>query len=202
MRSRTWHTQDTASAHKDGSASASGYSTGAWMLAARAVSLISANARSATPLYLGLSAGVNSCLMPRLRHSFPKSTPKNSSPLSDLTAARVDELLSARTSARNDSSALAASDFLPRKYARVNYVQSFGIMNVHHFHPIFGTVMFRLRSTNTRCSFLSALVYVDLAMGFRSPFAIEHPRHSRSSSLRLTPCYSAVFLSSTSCVWP
>ena len=202
VRFRTWHAQDTASAHKDGWAGAPGCSTGAWMRAARVASLISANARSATPLYLGLSAGVNSCLIPRLRHNFPKFS-IFFSPLSDLTAITADGVPSARTSARKDSKALAASDFLPRKYTHVNRVQSSRILSVYHFPPILGTVNFPLRSTNTRCSFLSALVCVDLAMGFRSPIAIEHPRqHSWSSQLRLTPCCSAIFLSSTSCVWP
>ena len=148
------------------------------MRAARAASLISANARSATPLYLRLSAGVNSCLIPRLRHSLPKCPPKHSPPLSDLTVITADGVPFAQTSARNDSNALATSDFLPRKYTRVNYVQSFGTMDVYHFPPILGTVIFPLRSTNTRCSFLSARVCVDLAMGFRSRFTIEHPRHS------------------------
>ena len=170
------------------------------MRAARAVPLISANARSATPLYLGLSAGVNSCLIPRLRHSFPKFAAKNSSPLSDLAAITADSVPSARTSVRNGSNALAASDFLPRKYTRVNHVPSSRTISIYHFHPILGMVIFPLRSTNTRCSFLSALVIVDLAMGFRSPYVIEHPRHSWSFPLRLTPCCFTVFLSSTSCV--
>ena len=153
------------------------------MRAARAASLISANARSATPLYLGLSAGVDSRLIPRVRHSVPKSPLKNSPSLSDLTTITVDGVPSARTSARNDSNALAACDFLPRKYTRVNRVQLFRTMSVYHFPPILGTVIFPLRLTNTRSSILSALICVDLAMGFRSPFAIEHPRHSWSSPM-------------------
>ena len=92
------------------------------MRAARAVSLIIARARSATPLYLGLSAGVNSCLMPHLRHNVPNSPPKNSPPLSNRTHITADGVPSARTSARNDSNALAASDFFARKYIRVNRV--------------------------------------------------------------------------------
>ena len=92
------------------------------MRAARAVSLISAEARSATPFYLGLSAGVNSYLMPRLRHKVPNSPPKKSPPLSDRTHIKVDGVPSARTSTRNDSNALAASDFFARKYTRVNRV--------------------------------------------------------------------------------
>ena len=148
------------------------------MCAARAVSLINANARSATPLYLGLSAGVNSCLIPRLRHSVPKFAAKNSPPLSDLAAITADGVPSARIFVRNDSNALAASDFLPRKYTRVNHVPSSRTISSYHFHPILDMVIFPLRSTNTRCSFLSALVIVDLAMGFRSPYVIEHPRQS------------------------
>ena len=172
------------------------------MRAAREMSLISANARSATSLYLGLSADVNFSLMPRLQHSFPKSPQENSPPLSDLTAITANGVPSARTSARNDSNALTASDLLPRKYTGVNRVKSSRTISVYHFHPILGTVIFPLKSTNTRCSFLSALVYVDLAMGFRSPFAIQHPQYSWSSSLRLTACCSAVFLIIILCVWP
>ena len=92
------------------------------MRAASAASLISPNARSATPLYLGLSAGVNSCLIPRLRQSSPKTPPKNSLPLSDQTAMTAEGVPSARTSAGNDSNALAASDLSLRKYIRVNRV--------------------------------------------------------------------------------
>ena len=172
------------------------------MRAARASSWISANARSATPLYLGLSAGVNFCLILRLRHSFPKSPPKNSPPLSDLTAITVDGVPSARTLASNDSNALAASDFLPRRYTRINRVKSSRTKSVYHFPSTFGTGIFPLRSTNTRRSFLSSLASVDLVMGFCRSFAIEHPWHLWSSSLRLTPYCSTVFLGSTSCVWP
>ena len=57
--------------------------------------LISARARSATPLYLGLSDGVNSCLMPRLRHKVPNSPPKISLPLSDRTHITADGVPSA-----------------------------------------------------------------------------------------------------------
>ena len=92
------------------------------MRAARAVSLISARACSATPMYLGLSAGVNSCLMPRLQHKVPNSPPKHSPSLSDRMHITADGVPSARTSARNDSNALAASDFFARKYTRVNRV--------------------------------------------------------------------------------
>ena len=145
------------------------------MRAARVVSLISANVLSATQLYMGLSAGVNSCLIRRWRNSFPKPPSENCPPLSDLTAITADGVPSARTSTRNDSNALAASDFLPGKYTRVNRGQSSRTMSVHHFPPILGTVIFPLSSTNTRCNFSSALACVDLAMGFRSPFAIEHP---------------------------
>ena len=60
VRFRALRAQDTASAHNDGWDSAPGYNTRAWMRTVRAVSLISARDRSATPLYLGLSAGVNS----------------------------------------------------------------------------------------------------------------------------------------------
>ena len=98
------------------------YITGAWRRVARVVSLIRANARSATPLYLGLSAGVNSCLIPRLRHSFPKSPLKHYLSMSDPTVITLDSVPSARTSVRNDLSALAAFDFLLRKYTRVNRV--------------------------------------------------------------------------------
>ena len=105
---------------------------------ARAASLISANARLATPLYLGLSVGVNSCLIPRLWHSSPNSPPKNAPPLSDLTAVTADGVPSARTSARNDSNALAASDFLPRKYTCVDRVQSSRTMSVYHFPRYLG----------------------------------------------------------------
>ena len=139
------------------------------MRAAREVPLISANARPAIPLYLGLSADVNSCLILRLRHSFPKSTPKISPQLSDLTTITADGVPSARTSVRNDSSALAASDILPRKYTRANCVQSSRKMSVCYFPPIPGTAIFPLRSVYTSCSFLTALVCVDLAMGFRIP---------------------------------
>ena len=169
------------------------------MRAARAASLISVNARSATPLYLWLSAGINSCLIPRLRHSFSKSPQKNSPRLYDLIA---DGVPSARTPARNDLNVLALSDFLPRKYTCVNRVQSSHTTGVYNFTPKLGTVIFLLRSTNTSCSFLSSPMCVDLVMGFRRPFAIERPRHSWSSPLRLTPCYSAVLLSNTSCMWP
>ena len=92
------------------------------MHAARAVSLISARARSATPLHLGLSAGVNFCLMPRLRHKVPNSPPKKSHLLSDRTHITADGVPSARTSASNDSNTLAASDFFAGKYIRVNRV--------------------------------------------------------------------------------
>ena len=85
------------------------------MRAAAAASLISPSARLATPLYLGLSAGVNSCLIQRLRQSSPNAPPKNSLPLSDQTAMTVDGMPSARTSARNDSNALAASDLCLKK---------------------------------------------------------------------------------------
>ena len=85
------------------------------MRAATAASLISPNARSATPLYFGLSAGVNSCFIPRLRQSSPKAPPKNSLPLSDRTAMTADGVPSARTSARNDSNALAASGLCLKK---------------------------------------------------------------------------------------
>ena len=166
------------------------------MRAARAVLLISAYARSATPLYFGLSAGVNSCLIPRLRHSFPELPSKDSPLLSDLIAITADGVPSTRTSAKNDSNALAASDFLPRKDTRVNHVPSSRTISIYHFHPILGMVIFPLRSTNTRCSFLPALVCVDLSMGFRSPHVIEHPRHSWSLPRRLTPCCSTGYLSS------
>ena len=92
------------------------------MRAARAVSLIRARARSATPLYLGLSAGVNSCFMPRLRHKFPSSPPKKYPPLSDRTHITADDIPSARTSVRNNLDALAASDFFAREYTRMNRV--------------------------------------------------------------------------------
>ena len=172
------------------------------MRAARAVSLISANARLATPLYLGLSAGVESCLIPRLRQIVPNHAPKNSPSLSDLTAVTEGGVPSAPTSAGNGSNALAASDFVPRKYVRVNLVQFISHNECVLFPPILGTAIFPLRSTNTRCSLLPALVCVDLAMGFCSSLAIKHPRHSWNSPLRLTPCCSIVFLSSISCVWP
>ena len=162
------------------------------MRAAKAVSLIRANARSATPLYSGLSASVNYCLIPRLRHGFPKFPSKHSPPLSDLTAITADGVPSARTSARNDPNALAASNFLPWKYTRVNRVQSSRRMSVYHFPPILGTVIVSLRSTVTGCNVLSALRCANLVTGFRSPFAIDQPRHSWSSPLRLTPCCSTV----------
>ena len=92
------------------------------MHAARTVSLVRARARSSTPLYLGLSAGVNSCLVPRLPHNVPNSPSKHSPPLSDQTHITVDGVPSARTYARNDSNALTASDFFARKYTRVNRV--------------------------------------------------------------------------------
>ena len=92
------------------------------MHAARTVSLISTRARSSTLLYLGLSVGVNSCLVPRLRHKVPYSPPKDSPPLSDQTHITIDGVPSARTSARMDSNALAASDFFARKYTCVNRV--------------------------------------------------------------------------------
>ena len=93
------------------------------MRAARAVSLISARARSATQLYLGLSPGVSSCLMPRLRDKVPNSSPtKHPPPLSDQTHITADGVPSAQTSARNDSNALAASDFFAKKYIRVKSV--------------------------------------------------------------------------------
>ena len=92
------------------------------MRAARAVSLISARARSATPLYFGLSAGVNSCLMPRLRHKVPNTPPEDSPPLSDRTHITADGVPSTQTSARNDSNALAASDFFASKHTRANRV--------------------------------------------------------------------------------
>ena len=172
------------------------------MRAARVSSLISAYARSATPLYLGLSAGVNFCLILHLRHSFPKSPPKNSPPLSDLSAITVDGVPSARTLASNDLNALAASDFLPRRYTRVNRVQSSRTKSVCYFPSTLRTVIFPVRSTNTRRSFLSSLVSVNLVMmGFCRSFAIEHSWHLWSSSLGLTPYCSTVFLSSTSCVW-
>ena len=145
MRFRTCHAQDTASAHKDGYAGAPRYSTSVWMRVARVMSLISANACSVTPLYLGLSAGVNSCLIPCLRHSFLKFPPKNSPLLFDLTAITADGVQSARTSARNDSNALAASDFLPRKYTHLNRRQSSCTMSCFHFPPIRGTIIFPLR---------------------------------------------------------
>ena len=151
------------------------------MRTARAASLFSANARSATPLYLGLSAGVNSCLIPRLRRSTPKSPPKISPPSSDQTVIAADGVASARTSARNDSNALAVLDFLPRRYTRVNRVQLSRTMSVYYSPPILIAAIFPLRSTNNRCSFISALVCVDQAMSFRSPFVIEHPRYSWSS---------------------
>ena len=202
VRFMVWHVQDTASAHKDWQTGAHRYGTGAWMRAARVASLISANTRFATPLYLGLSAGVNYCLISRLWHSFPKAPPKTSPPLSDLTAITADGVPSAQISARNDSNELAASDFLLRKYTRVSRVQPSRPMSGYHYPPILGTVMFPLRSTNTRHSFLFALMCVDLVTVFRSPVVIEHPPHSWSSPLRLTPCCSTVLLSSTSCVWP
>ena len=108
------------------------------------------NDRMATPLYLRLSAGVNSCLISPLRHIFPNFPPKHSPPFSDLTAITADGVPSARTSARKDSNALAASDFLPRKYTRVNRVQSSRTMSLNHFPPILGTAIFPLRSTNTQ----------------------------------------------------
>ena len=92
------------------------------MRAARAVSLISARARSTTPLHLGLSAGVNNCLITRLRHKVPNSPPEISPLLSDRTHITADGVPSARTTARNDSNALAASDFFDRKYTRVHRV--------------------------------------------------------------------------------
>ena len=92
------------------------------MRAARAVSLINAKARSATLLYLGLFAGVKSCLMPRLRYKVSNSPPENSPPLSDRTQITADGVPSAGTSARNDSNAMAASDVFARKYNRVNCV--------------------------------------------------------------------------------
>ena len=39
-------------------------------------------------------------------------------------------------------------------------------------------------------------------MGLESPFAVEHPRHSRSSPTSVVPCCFAVVLSSTSWEWP
>ena len=77
------------------------------MRAATAASLISPNARSATPLYFGLSASV---FYTMLTAKFPESSSENSLPLSDRTAMTADGVPSARTSARNDSNALAASD--------------------------------------------------------------------------------------------
>ena len=148
------------------------------MRAETAASLISPNARSATPLYLGLSAGVNYCLIPRLRQSSPKAPSKKCLPLSDRTAMTAEGVSSARTSARSGSNALVASDLCLRKYTRVNRVQSSRTISVYRFPSILCTVISPLRSTKTLCSYLAALVCVDLAMGFRSPFAIEHPRHS------------------------
>ena len=92
------------------------------MCAARVVSLISTRARSATPLYLGLSGGVDSFFMPRLRHRVSNPPPKRSSPWSYRTHITADGVPSARTCARNDSNALAASDFFATKYTRVNRV--------------------------------------------------------------------------------
>ena len=171
------------------------------MLVARTVSFIIANARSATPSYLGLFAGVNSDTT--LATQFPKTPSKNSPPLSHLTAITADDVPSAQTSARDDSNALAAPDFLFITYTNsANHVQSSRTIIVYSVSPLIGTVISRLRSTSTRCIFSSAPVGVDLAMGFRNPFAIEHPRHSWSSSLRLTPCCSAVSSSNTSYVSP
>ena len=85
------------------------------MRAARSVSLISARARSATPLDLGLSAGVNFSFMLRLRHKVPNFPPKHYLLLSDRTHIPADCVRSARTSDRNDSNALSASDFFARK---------------------------------------------------------------------------------------
>ena len=92
------------------------------MRAAGAVSLISTRAHLATLLYLGLSAGVNSFLMPRLRHKVPNSPPKTSPPWSDRTHTTADGVPSARTFIKNDSNALATSDFFAGKYTHVNRV--------------------------------------------------------------------------------
>ena len=149
------------------------------MRAATAASLISPNVGSATPLYyLGMSASVNSRLILRLRQSSPKAPRKISLPLSDRTVMTVDVVPSARTSARNDSNSLAASDLCLRKYTQVNRVKSSRTTSVYRFPPILCTVIGPLRPTETLSGFLAALVCVDLAMSFRSPFGIEHPRHS------------------------
>ena len=139
------------------------------MRVVRTVPLISANARSATPLYVGLSDEVNACLIPRLRHSFPNSPPtENLYPIVCSYSHNSGWCTSVRTSARIVFNALGLSDFLPRKYTRVNYVQYSRTMSVYNFPPILDTVIFL----------------------------------QRSSPLRLTPCFSAVCLSSTSNVWP
>ena len=108
------------------------------MRAARAVSLIGARARLATPLYLGRSVGVNSGLMPRLRHNVPNSYPKHLLPLSDRTHITADGVPSAQTYARNGSNALATSDFFARKYIRLNRVWASRTIRLYRFSPIFG----------------------------------------------------------------
>ena len=86
---------------------------GAWIRAEIAAFWMMPRALSATPFSSRLFALVNSCLIQYCLHTSPKSPPKNSLPLSDLTISTFDGT-SARTSAKNFLNASAKH----RTYAR------------------------------------------------------------------------------------
>ena len=83
VRFKALHAQCNASAHNGSVAGscAPGKSSQAWIRPAMAVVSIKPSARSATPLYLGLSAVVNSCLMHRDLHRSPSMPPRFNAPI-------------------------------------------------------------------------------------------------------------------------
>ena len=93
------------------------------------------SARSPTPFNWGLSAVVNSCLIPRDLHRPPNFPPRNSPPPSDRTITTVEGTPSARVSARNCSNISAASDLWRIKHTHVYHEKSSRAMRVYRFLP-------------------------------------------------------------------
>ena len=152
-----------------------------------------ANPRSATPLYSGLSAVVNSSFIFLSRQSFPNFPSSVSSPSSsDLTTTTSDGVPSTLRSARKLSKALAASYLWKTKYIQA-WREKPSLFIIGYSLPLIDATWFLPpRSTKTRNNRLAARSCVFEGIGTLMSFAVKQPLQSRSSPLRVTPICLAV----------
>ena len=143
--------------------------------------------RSATPLYCGVSADVNSRLMRCFLQMSLSAPPFNSLASSERM---ISGIPTSRTSAKNCSSPSGASDLRRRYYSHIILVLSSRNMMAYCLPPLDVTGFLPLKSTKLLPSFLSDLFRVVVGTEAMMPFAEEHPKHGRSLTpgFNMTPC--------------